>query len=191
MSQPIQDPGVGTALQRFFRLVGRVRPSLEEYVIPVVSVGDISQNSEPAVSRLCIAQEFTGSVAPDFPTFRIEAQAGTVVRLRKLWFRTQSASYFYLSRAALGTVSTPVTAVLSDARAPGTPNSEVYEDDTTSIASGALMRLWGSTSMQEVDLSHIILSPRENAAIDWVTFQHSVAGESVVWTLLWEEFPIV
>lgn len=51
MSQPIQVPTVGTLLTEFFRLVGSVRPELEEVVIPTVLVGDLSGSAPPTRRR--------------------------------------------------------------------------------------------------------------------------------------------
>lgn len=191
MSKPVQNPEAGSALQRLFNLVGRVRPSLEEYIIPTVQIADLSLRSEPPVSRLCSATSNTFSVAPNFPSWRIDAQPGTVVRLNKLIIRGNAAKILYVSFAAVGTVSNAVNTHFTDSRAPGTPNSEVYDDDTGSIAGGAFETHYVGVSEQVIDLSHIVLAPGENAARDWVTFQTSTAGGNDLWTLLWEEFPIL
>lgn len=43
MGLTIQDPSAGSKLQRLFKLVGRVQPSLEQYIYPVVLLEDLSQ----------------------------------------------------------------------------------------------------------------------------------------------------
>lgn len=42
MSQPVQTPTIGSRLQRLLSLQGRVRPYLEESIIPTISVGDLA-----------------------------------------------------------------------------------------------------------------------------------------------------
>lgn len=56
MSQPIQTPNVGGLLTEFFRLVGTVRPELEEIVMPTILVGDLSGSSPPVARRHASAQ---------------------------------------------------------------------------------------------------------------------------------------
>ena len=51
MPKPIQDPTVGQLLQRAFGLVGRVRPALDEVIIPVVNVADLAKGSEVPLTR--------------------------------------------------------------------------------------------------------------------------------------------
>ena len=41
MSLPIQTPVVGQLLQRAFGIKGRVRPALDEIIVPVVNVADL------------------------------------------------------------------------------------------------------------------------------------------------------
>lgn len=78
MAIPIQTPSVGTALQAAFGLQGRVRPYLEESIIPVVTLGDLGQGSAPYIRRHAAASWQQAAVAAEYPSIRIEAIPGTI-----------------------------------------------------------------------------------------------------------------
>jgi len=55
MAWPIQTPTLGSRLQALFRLQGRVRPRLDETIIPVVLTGDVQFPTDPEYQRLASA----------------------------------------------------------------------------------------------------------------------------------------
>jgi len=83
MAQPIQVPLVGAALQEMFGLQGRVRPALEEFIMPVVLVGAIDAGAPPATSRTAIAAMVLGATAGERATWRFEVPPGSLAEL--LW----------------------------------------------------------------------------------------------------------
>lgn len=86
MPQYIQDPQVGTALQRLFLLQGRVRPFLEEYVIPTVQIADLSAGQNPPLIRHVSAQFVQAAVAAEFCTLQISTPPGTILRVKRMVF---------------------------------------------------------------------------------------------------------
>lgn len=92
MSTPIQRPDVGEALRQYFRLVGRVRPTLEEYVVPVVSVGDLAQGGAPAASaQASFSIVKTAGGAGNYSGFRLEVPGGMIARIDQIWLQTSTA----------------------------------------------------------------------------------------------------
>lgn len=81
MGLKIQIPGVGERLQRLFRLQGRVRPELEEFILPVVTVGDVSRAAEPPVRRRASVAFALSAVAGERPTLRLRAPADAILVL--------------------------------------------------------------------------------------------------------------
>ncbi len=84
MSKPIQNPRVADALAREYNLVGRVRPILDEVVIPTVLVGDV-RATLPARRRTAMASFTQGAVAGEFGGFRLEIPPGMIVSLDGWW----------------------------------------------------------------------------------------------------------
>lgn len=84
MSQPIQVADIGSALQYLFRLQGRVRPALEEFIVPTVLVGDVSQSSPPFVSRRATAQYFINATVGEKATMLFRAPANTLAVLHRI-----------------------------------------------------------------------------------------------------------
>lgn len=84
MATPIQDPTVGSALQRLFKLQGRVRPMLEDFVVPVVTVGSAEGHSLPSVSATAGARHFQAGVAGEYATARFAVPAGMVAQIHKI-----------------------------------------------------------------------------------------------------------
>ena len=85
MAIPIQVPTVGAALQRLFRLQGRVKPALEEFILPVVKIADLSRSEPPPLTRGATARFFRAAVALEFGTFRFEIPGEMIAHVRALY----------------------------------------------------------------------------------------------------------
>lgn len=85
MAEPIQNPRVAQALQSAFNIVGRLRPQLEEFVVPTVLLGDLGQNQPPYVSRHAVfnVSAAAGGVGNRF-TARFEVPAGALARVDRI-----------------------------------------------------------------------------------------------------------
>ena len=84
MSLPINVPGLSELLQRAFGLQGRVRPVLEESVVPVIQVGDLSAGTPPPVTRHATARCFQSAVALERFVARLECPGNVIIEVRKL-----------------------------------------------------------------------------------------------------------
>jgi len=94
MGQPINVPFVGAALQRLFGLKGRVSPSLEEFIVPMVVVGDVSQGSAPDVSRACVHQCIQAPVAGQRFRARLEIPGGLLCKVDTIYVRCDTPGFF-------------------------------------------------------------------------------------------------
>lgn len=63
MPTKIQRPGVAEALTRAFGIVGRMRPALDEVIVPTVSIGDLSRGGPPPAARQSVSS-FTAAAVP-------------------------------------------------------------------------------------------------------------------------------
>lgn len=127
MAQTIQDPGVGAALQRLFGLQGRVRPALEEFVVPTVQLADLSLGAPPPLIRHASCRTSIAAVAGERPVFRFESVGGMICVIRRIFlFSATGASNpsfaFRGNAATLGALGTVATKSFTDGRLlPGTP----------------------------------------------------------------------
>jgi hypothetical protein len=77
----VQNPDIGSGLQRLYRLVGPVSPALDEHITPVVLVGEIDLLTPPGAARAAAAGgPIVGGVGT-FPTAILRASEGTVVQI--------------------------------------------------------------------------------------------------------------
>jgi len=84
MAQPIQDPTVGSALQRLFNLQGRVRPALEEFIIPTVQVAALEGHAPPPVTGLASCTAYVAATAGEYATLRFEVPGGILAELLEI-----------------------------------------------------------------------------------------------------------
>lgn len=128
MAQPIQDPTVGTALQQLFGLQGRVRPALEEFIIPTVKVADLSLKTADPVIRHASCRTSVAAVAAERPVFRFESIGGTICVIRRIFLFSATAAgnpsfAFHGNAATLGALATTATKSFTDGRLlPGAPS---------------------------------------------------------------------
>lgn len=127
MAIPIQNPLVGSVLHRAFALQGRVAPQLEEFVVPTVSLGDLSLSLGPSVVRHAAAVINMSPVVGERPILRFESIPATICVVRSVSLRTGTANnwtvHFPGTAAVLGALATVSTKSFTDGRLlPGTPS---------------------------------------------------------------------
>lgn len=105
----IQNPLVGSALQRLFGLQGRVSPHLEESVIPTVLVGDISQGGTPDVRRAAISGSTGAAVAAEFTMAELQVPVGTLVKIEAftVWAAAECTALVSFANQAVALVGVP------------------------------------------------------------------------------------
>ena len=126
MALTINNPLVARILQRAFRLQGRVRPVLEESIVPTVSLGDLSAGMAPDVSRHVVTRIVIPPVIGELATIRIEAIAGTVLVITNINFWTNVLGFvtakFPGSSATLNPQASTASKSFTDGRLlPGGP----------------------------------------------------------------------
>jgi len=88
---PIQDGGlIATRLQRLLRTQGRLAPELEEFVLPVIQVANLSEGGAPPVSRSAVMNTTLGAVAGEFGQMRLSAPPGILAVVKKFKFKPNS-----------------------------------------------------------------------------------------------------
>lgn len=102
MAKRIQNPVVGQALQRAFGLQGRVDPSLDEIIVPVVNLGDIGQNSPPDISGVAIARADQGGVAGEVYRARFEVPGNVLAVIQRIYVRTTTLQTFRVNFVSPG-----------------------------------------------------------------------------------------
>lgn len=81
MPLKVQTPLVGQALQRLFSIQGRVVPVLEESIVPMVLVGDVSQGGTPDVQRAAVASGVAAAVAAEFSSANLQVPPGVIAKI--------------------------------------------------------------------------------------------------------------
>lgn len=145
MPKQIQEPGVGQELTRLFGLLGRVRPALDEVIVPVVQVAELGQGSPPGrTNAFALWVSIAAGAAGEFSYLRMDVPAGTVVQLLRV--RVDTSVYCYVGETyGAGVGATAVSRVTSyDSR--GNQASSVSPTaDANNSAGGGGMRLDSGT----------------------------------------------
>lgn len=160
MSQVIQTPKVGELLTDAFGLKGRVRPSLEEYIVPTISLGDLSLSIAPGPVRHAAALINQAAVAAQRWVARFEAPPGVLCVIRQIAIRS-SGGLTQLSAQYVGNVPT-IT--------PGTTCAKSFTDGRLLVGSGTTQTPSG-----------ILLSGTQVAALAAPVFQVSVPAEGLIY----------
>lgn len=85
MAIPIQSPTVGQLLQNLFGLQGRVRPALEEFIVPVVNVADVAKSAGVSIRRSVVGRFTIAAVVGELPQIQMAVPAGIIARVTKLY----------------------------------------------------------------------------------------------------------
>jgi len=160
MAQPIQTPVPGTLLTNAFGLTGRVRPFLEEFIVPTISLGDLSLSLAPGIVRHACALIQEGAVAGERWVCRFEAPPGVIAVIRQVAIKS-SGGATNLSAVFRGNAPTI---------SPANACAKGYTD-------GRLLPGSGTTQTPMC----ILLSDTQVAAVGSVTFQVPVPAEGLVY----------
>jgi len=92
MPLPVQNADASSALQRTFSTVGRLRLQLDQVVVPVAIVADLSANGTLPVSRRACAAASAPAVANESAYFRFETPAGVFAVIESVTLRGAASS---------------------------------------------------------------------------------------------------
>jgi len=192
MPVPIQTPKVTAAIHEFFNIVGRYRPQVDETVVPVVTVGDVSNDTAPIIRRAADGI-FIASVAGEFPTWRFEVPAGVFATVESIWLPDSPGAgdviiRFGSSFAAPATVSTRVQFMDGRLRERGeTPAGRIaFGTQIAALASPPLTIDAVSSNPMWQALAGQWTVGRQNA-VDFIEFQLNAANRNLSFGMVWRE----
>lgn len=84
MTFEIQNPRAGQTLTEAFDLRGRVRPELEEYIVPVVTVGSLDMGLPPAIQRTVTYYAAQGAVSGERFVFQLAVPPGIIAVIKRM-----------------------------------------------------------------------------------------------------------
>jgi len=204
MAQPIQDPTVGSALQALFSLQGRVRPALEEFIIPTVRVADLSRGASPPLSRICSAAiAGIAAVVGELATVRFEVPPTLLAEILSIRYAFNAVGGLKISFpgnaaavSGLGSTVLPTRQGLIDGRVAN--QAQPAAVITYGTQAGSLSpyqyfeQTWATNQTTHVDLPSgiVVGTGRSNYGfmeMQWNPANTQVAGLSIVW----REFAVV
>lgn len=108
MPVPVQNPRAATALQKQFNFVGRFRPQLDETIVAVAIVADVSEEQSPPIVRRATAFGTQGAVVGERSFIRMETPPGVFARIESITLQATGIVRFNFG-AALAAPSTLIT----------------------------------------------------------------------------------
>ena len=91
MGLRIQRPQIGAALQRLFRLTGRVGVELEPFIIGTVQVADLGLGAEPPVRRSAVARFTQAAVVGEIAVWRMEVPGSVIAVVTRFQLRQEAS----------------------------------------------------------------------------------------------------
>ena len=204
MAEPIQNPLVGQVLQSAFGLQGRVRPSLETFVIPTVSLGDLSLGMTPDVARSASAFIDIAAVVGEQATLRFESIGGVICAIRQIHlFGDDDFTFIWAHRgnaaaiAALGTTEDKgfcdgrlLAGAPSGAQAP----SGVLTDGTQVAAlanpTGSI-RVLATAGLVGFRPNNWFVGTGRPGLVGFLEMQCNTANSRIRGSIEWDEYPAV
>ena len=122
MAYRIQNNRASENLTKAFDLTGPVSPELEEFIVPTVTVADLSIGAPPAVQRSATAYFSQAAVSGQRACFQFIAPPGTIAVIKRVSFYgivTAADAWFLLfsaASAALGKPANQATMSFTDGR---------------------------------------------------------------------------
>lgn len=196
MSQPIQRPDVSARLQDLFRLVGRVRPSLEEYIIPTVQVADLGMAAAPPIRRTGHWGGLTAGVAAEYTALQIVNPTGSnnVISVNSIQVMPANTVSLY---AAFGTFTfgTGPVAIATEQYVDRRSDDPLVQLSTGNVSAAGIGGLAAASCarwrlltswMPPIPLDGWVLGPG-----DTLVFCCDAVNISMYWNLSWETFALL
>lgn len=204
MAQPIQDPTVGGALQALFGLQGRVRPALEEFIIPTVRVADLSQGAAPGIRRRVACAIVQAAVAGEYFTARLEMIPGSIAVVRFVGMYPTSGTAGNLkmrfpgNAATIGALANTATKSYVDGRIlAGSPGGQqnpagvlTYATSAAAFAGVEARYPVPGTGLLLEDPGWVVGTGRADL-YGFLEMQFSAVNEQVTGTVVWDEYQIL
>lgn len=203
MAQPIQDPTVGVVLQGLFKLQGRVRPALEEFIIPTVQVADISQGARPATRRRAVAGIAQAAVAGQVFQARFEIPGGMIAVIRRINLSSTTGAMnirfnFPGNAASIAALAGVSAKAFTDGRLlPGAPSGAqqpagVLTFGTNAAALATTQAVFRLFATQELVIyPDWVVGTGHPQLVGFLEFESNTANAQVAGSVEWDEYPIV
>jgi len=195
MPVPAQNARASTALQAEFNTVGRLRMQVDETIVPVAVVADLSSASSIITRRAC-AREEVGAVALEFFVARLELPTGVLGIVRRIGIQNGTADR--LMRVFFGSSFLVIPGTTADKsymdgrlRAAGENPAGVLVVDTQIPAMAVVHTTIPALVGARNQILNVTWPFGQNNAFDFIEFQAEVVNEAIKFTIEWEEFPPV
>lgn len=194
MSKDIQDPTLAQLLTAALGLQGRVRLSLEEFVIPTIQVADLQMGMPPPVARAATAVGLAAAVSGQTATFRFEIPGSLLARIEYLTVRagaigTIAASWTATGGPQAGTAEKAFTdgRLLQQAEAPaGVLTFGAQVAGIPPVSWRARIR---ADTPERFKFDHWVVGSGIPTQFGFLEFAFSAANLAVDLTLEWTEYP--
>lgn len=195
MSQPIQTPEPGEALRAAFKLRGRVRPALEEFIVPTINLGDVGQGQPPGTPRAAWGHIFVGAVAAEYARWRLEIPERTIAHVTAIHIRPATAGTLRIKNQNVpGVVNTSQQARLTDERLVDTGEDPaatfIYGTDVNPLTNFNFAT-WAPVTGLIFRPSWLVIGTGEGSNAGSVAFGFDTANVACFFGLEWTEYPIV
>ena len=134
MPKQVQNPNVSRQLVEQFGIVGRMRPALDEVIVPVVTVANLGAGAPPPVTRRASAFVEAPAVVGEIAVIELRVPAGIGAYVDRLAFASGAATAIKARFRADGTIApfgNTATATFTDSRVPGVPAARWRSPTTT------------------------------------------------------------
>jgi hypothetical protein len=196
MAKDIGDPTVGAALQALFRLQGRVKIGMEEFVIPTVQVADLSVSAAPALAAGAAAQLSVVGVAAQRTTWRFEIPGSMFAQVLAFNIFMLAGTRFNVAFTAAGPGHAGIAGkALTDGRLTqrGLEPAGVMTGGATAAAPiGAQWRTeLAANEERRFEPKHWIVGSGLEAQFGFIEFQAGTANIGGTLSIEWAEYPNV
>ena len=195
MPQKIQNPRVAEALQRAFNLVGRVRPALDEVVVPVVTVGTLGAGSPPPVVQAATARFSQSAVPAEYTTWRLETPPNVLAWVKSVTVAAAAAVTMHVAfpgnSAALSAPANTANEAITDNRinAAAPAGSLSYGTDANALPAAAFRYLLPNSTVVIRPNRWLIGGSDEYEFIEFQLTSVNVGVNAVA--VEWEEYRVL
>lgn len=202
MPKQINTPIPGELLRREFGLVGRIRPALDEVIVPVVNIADLATAGGLPLERTCVARFTQSAVVGERFVAQLVVRPNTLIRLRTLsaWSDTNNTNLkLHHGNKLPATPGTQAEVRYTDGRLliPTFLNPAVFPTFDTATAANALVadyeewyRLATANQMYQVDLSHIVVGSDDSTSNGFLEFEANQDNTGFSMSLTWTEYQL-
>lgn len=193
MAKSVQNPRVAEALHQEYDLVGRVRPLIDEVIVPTVLVGDLRQPTATVARSASAFLQVAAGGAGTFTIVRFETPPGIIARVEAIRINpgaNTDINVHWGSSVAAPTQFGTKTFTDGRLRVQNQTPAAVLAGDNTYVAALAAFE-WKEPLTPGASGKAMQLPPfqiGDNVDFDFVEFQLAVANTLVQFSMYWTEF---